>query len=71
LRIEPGTLALCFGYSSGNWAVANAAMERIYSSAKPVWREVNQIALRELSLEEVTEDVQAYLMAVLGGTDSR
>jgi len=71
LRIEPGTLALCFGYSSGNWAVANAAMARIYSSAKPAWREVNQIALRQLSLGDVAEDVLPYLMAVLGGTDSR
>jgi hypothetical protein len=67
LRIEPGTLALCFGYSTGNWGVANAAMARIYSSAKPVWREVNQVALRELSLEQVAEDFQPYLMAVLGG----
>ena len=27
LHIEPGTLALCFGYSTGNWAVANSAMQ--------------------------------------------
>jgi hypothetical protein len=27
LRIEPGTLALCFGYSTQNWAVANSCNE--------------------------------------------
>jgi len=67
LRIEPGTLALCFGYSTGNWRIANAAMAHIYSTAKPVWREVNQVALRELSLDQVADDFQPYLMAVLGG----
>lgn len=67
LRIEPGTLALCFGYSTGNWGIANAAMAHIYSSPKPVWREVNQVALRELSFDQVAEDFQPYLMAVLGG----
>jgi hypothetical protein len=46
-------------------------MARIYSSAKPAWREVNQVALRQLSLGDVAEDVLPYLMAVLGGTDSR
>lgn len=29
LRVEPGTLALCFGYSTKDWATANASMEGI------------------------------------------
>jgi hypothetical protein len=66
LQIEPGTLALCFGYSTGKWAIANAAMQYIYAAPKPVWREVNRIALAQLSLERISDDVQAYLLAVLG-----
>ena len=67
LHIEPGTLALCFGYSTGNWAVVNSAMSFIYSSAKPVWAEVNKLALRELSIEQVPSDSRIYLNSVLGG----
>lgn len=66
LGIEPGTLALCFGYSTGEWAIANAAMQHIYASPKPVWREVNRIALTQLSLDRIPDDTQAYLQAVLG-----
>jgi hypothetical protein len=66
LMIEPGTLALCFGYSSGNWAVANGAMRRIYSTPKAVWREVNGIALRQLDLDRIPEDLRLYVRAVLG-----
>ncbi len=67
LRIEAGTLALCFGYSTGNWRVANAAMNRIYSTPKPVWREINQVAARELSAELMPEDAMPFLTAVMGG----
>ncbi len=66
LRVEPGTLALCFGYSTGDWATANASMERIYSSAKPVWNEVNNIAQTQLALERIPDDALDYLKAVLG-----
>src|SRR6185295_17079759 len=43
LRIEPGTLALCVGYQKNLWALANAALQQIYSEQKPVWQEVNNI----------------------------
>ena len=66
LRVEPGTLALCFGYSTKDWATANASMQRIYSSAKPVWNEVNNIAQTQLALERIPDDALDYLEAVLG-----
>lgn len=66
LGIEPGTLALCFGYSTGNWRVANGAMRFIYSSAKPVWREVNAIAAKQLPLQQSPADTQSYLAALMG-----
>ena len=67
VRIEPGTLALCFGYSTQNWAVANSAMKFIYSAPKPVWAEVNRLAASELDLDQVPSDARSYLSAVLGG----
>jgi hypothetical protein len=68
LRIEPGTLALCFGYSTGDWSTAIASLRHIYTSPKPVWREVNNIALQQLSLSELPEDTALYLQKVLGET---
>jgi len=67
LRIEPGTLALCFGYSTGNWAVANSSMQFIYGSAIPVWAEVNKLAIHELAIDEIPSDSRPFLLAVLGG----
>jgi hypothetical protein len=66
LRIEPGTLALCFGHSTNNWSVANRAMSYIYSSARPVWEFVNILARRELSPEQIPDDIQPYIQAVMG-----
>ena len=66
LGIEPGTLALCFGYSTQNWAVANSAMKFIYSAPKPVWEEVNRLAARELALDHIPTDARSYVTAVLG-----
>jgi hypothetical protein len=68
LGIEPGTLALCFGYSTNDWAVANAAMPHIYEQAKPVWREINSIAKRELLADRIPDDAVEYLAAILGET---
>lgn len=66
LRIEPGVLALCFGYSTSDWQTANGALKSIYTEAKPVWQEVNRIALRELRMDELSDDATEFLMAVLG-----
>lgn len=66
LHIEPGTLALCFGYSTGNWAVANSAMHFIYDQARPVWNEVNRAAMAQLDMEQLPSDASSYLAAVLG-----
>jgi hypothetical protein len=67
LRIEPGTLALCYGYSTGAWNVAIASLKYIYTSVQPVWESINKVALRQLSLDEVHEDLRMYLLSVLGG----
>lgn len=68
LRVEPGTLALCFGYNTRRWDVATGALRHIYERPKPVWQEVNGIALEQLDLAAVTEDARAYLETVLGMT---
>lgn len=66
LRIEPGTLALCFGFSTNNWPTAYAAMPFIYQSAKPVWSEINNVARSQLNFDAIPEDAQSYLSTVIG-----
>ena len=66
LGIEPGTLALCFGYSTQKWEIANGAMQYIYSSNIPVWRVINDVALDQLSFGDIPKDTRSYLGQVLG-----
>lgn len=66
LKIEPGTLALCFAFSTKNWGTANAAMPFIYESPKPVWSEINNVALNQLNLDAIPEDARSYLTSVIG-----
>ena len=68
LNIEPRTLALCFGYSTGHWATANAAIRGIYSTRRSVWTVVNKIALSQLSFDLIPDDAKAYLRSVLGAS---
>ncbi len=69
LRIEPGTLALCFGYSTGDWPTAYASMKRIYDEPRPVWQLVNRVALRELALGDAPADAAEFIEVVLGRGD--
>ncbi len=66
LRIEPGTLALCFGYSTGQWMKTNAAIKRVYSAPIRVWSEINKIAADHLDLSLIPDDARSYVRAALG-----
>ena len=66
LQIEPGTLALCFGYSTQKWETANGALKSIYANATAAWQEVNGIARTQLELDEVPADTARFLTTVLG-----
>ena len=66
LHIEPGTLALCYGFSTGAWATEMGALPYIYGAPREVWREVNSIALEQLSLSALPLDTTLYLRKVLG-----
>jgi hypothetical protein len=66
LQIEPGTLALCFGYSTGQWMKTNAALKRVYSSPIQVWSEINKVAADHLDLSQIPDDARSYIRAALG-----
>lgn len=68
-QIEPGTLALCLAYQRKNWAVAMASLKFIYNERKPVWREVNGIADRELRWDALGDESAQYLRNIMTGSD--
>ena len=60
--IEPGTLALCLAYACDKWPLANASMPYIYNQAKPVWQEINRVAVQQLKLDTYSTDSCDYLL---------
>jgi hypothetical protein len=68
--IEPGNLALCLGYQTGNWKAANAALPHIYKGRAPVWELVNRMALRELDFDAIGPEAGDYLQRVMGMGDA-
>jgi hypothetical protein len=68
--IEPGTLALCWAYRTKQWSLATAALRHVYTAPKPVWREVNRVAARELEWEALGDDAATYLRAIMNLDDA-
>jgi hypothetical protein len=69
LGIEPGTLALCFGYSTGDWPTANASLRQIYRVASPVWEVINRYARMQLRLDDASPDAAEFVSDVLRLSD--
>ena len=65
LRIEPGTLALAFGYTTGDWGVANGSLKFIYDAPRPVWQVVNAYAGQQMNLDETPDDAADFVREVL------
>jgi hypothetical protein len=41
-------------------------MHTIYAHGKPVWSEVNLVAQDQLDLDQISDDISSYVLAVLG-----
>jgi hypothetical protein len=67
LRIEPGTIALCYGYATGEWPVVQNAMKHIYTNAAPAWEVVNKIAAGQMAWDDLSDENAHFLKAVMGG----
>lgn len=68
-RIEPGTLALCVGYRQKMWPVAMSALQFIYTEPKPVWKEVNAIAVDEIKWSNLTDETAEFLRKLMAVDD--
>jgi len=65
-RIEPGTIALCYGYVTGKWGVVQNALKIIYVNPAPTWEFINQTAKTQLSWDDIGDDNASYLQAIMG-----
>ncbi|WP_396904257.1 ImmA/IrrE family metallo-endopeptidase [Mycolicibacterium phlei] len=65
-RIEPGTLALCLAFSTGNWKQSVGALKMIYGDqpSGAVGAYVNRIAKSQLDLSNVTDRTR-YIEKIL------
>ncbi len=66
-RIEPGVLALCYGYFTEKWPLANKALKYIYDSPKDAWVPINTMARDQLLWSNINYDSSSFIHAVLGG----
>ena len=68
-RIEPGTVALAFGYATKRWDTANAALRNIYTQPYDAWRAINQVAVRHLQWDALPDESESFVRAVMGAID--
>lgn len=64
--IEPGTLAMCYGHSTGEWGTVHKALTFIYSEPIPAWSVVNRIASHQTNWDEISDESSNFLRAVMG-----
>ncbi len=64
--VEPGTLALCFAYQTGEWMKGMAALRHIYPRQQELSLMVNQIAQSQLNWGSLNEEARRYLQNVMG-----
>ncbi|MUV14575.1 ImmA/IrrE family metallo-endopeptidase [Noviluteimonas gilva] len=65
-RIEPGTLALAFGYAAKAWPTAIAALQHIYGRPLDVSGVVNTIASGQLAWRDFPDESESFVRAVMG-----
>lgn len=71
LNIDPGTVALAFGYTTGDWRTANGALKIIFPGDLDLPAAINQLAADQLDLAAAGEETAEYLAGVLGLDEPR
>lgn len=66
-QIEPGTLALFYGYVTKEWNTVQIALSYIYRKQIPVWEVTNQVATQQLRWDLLGDENASFLKAVMGG----
>lgn len=64
LQVDPGHLVMSFGYSTGDWPLANAAAKLLPQQSERPATLVNRVLWGQLNMPGVAEESVAYLQAV-------
>lgn len=64
LGVDPGHIVMCFGYSTGDWVLANAAAKLLPSQPEKPGTMVNKVLWGQLRTDQQEEQSLAYLQAV-------
>ena len=64
-RIDPGFLALCYGYEHQNWAAANAALKIIGRNRENPQSFIYEQLLENVDLDSLADDTAAFIQRVL------
>lgn len=64
LGVDPGHIIMCFGYSTGDWQLANAAAKLLPSQAERPGTMVNKVLWGQLGTGQSDSQAVAYLSAV-------
>ncbi len=65
LKIEPGTIALCFGHETGRWDKTYGALRYIYGVGRPIWAEINAVLVQQLDWSQLTTEIAQYLRLII------
>ena len=68
-RIDPGILALCLGYATGNWKETFGALKMIGGGAQPVGDQINKLAGNQFDWNALSYANRDYLARVIGRGD--
>jgi hypothetical protein len=69
LGIEPGTLALCLAYQTGEWNKAMSALRQIYGGPNDMWRFFNGFAGTQIEWDAIGDEAAEYLKRIMGASD--
>jgi hypothetical protein len=69
-RIDPGILALCLGYATGNWPQTFGALKMIGGGAQPVGDQINELAGNMFHWDALSHANRDYLAQVIGRRDA-
>jgi hypothetical protein len=70
-RIDPGVLAMSYGYHTDRWDLAYGALKVLYGEPQEIWRTINRFAAENLHFDRLTQDQTEFLIELLELSDER
>jgi hypothetical protein len=66
LRIDPGSLALCFGHNTGHWEKVFGALKILSPKREPIGIFVNRVAFSQLNTRALSDESEEFIRGAAG-----